>query len=273
MSQHPNNPQAEQMSDASMLRTLAAQAEAIWPQERPLIEGYDLPDDALVLDIACGPGEITRRVGELLPGAQLTGVDLDEDHLDRARRACADLGGRAHFATSDALDLDLPDDRFHLVLCRHLLQAVPDPDRALAEAARVCRPGGVVHVLAEDYTRMFFHPTRLDTDDFWRRGALALGQQIGTDMRSGRRVYTTLHHLGLVDLHVEYVTVDTLRVPRATFARIWEAWRDGYTDLLAETTELTLDEVRDHWRDMLDCIQNPAGYAVWHVPIISGRLP
>ena len=36
-----------------------------------------------------------------------------------------------------------------------------------------------------------------------------------------------LNALGLVDLRVDYVTVDTLRVPRETFATILEAWRDG----------------------------------------------
>ena len=34
----------------------------------------------------------------------------------------------------------------------------------------------------------------------------------------------------MTDIAADYIVVDTLRVPRETFARIWEAWRDGYTD-------------------------------------------
>jgi len=37
----------------------AALAEATWPQEKPLVERYRLPDDATVLDAGCGTGEIT----------------------------------------------------------------------------------------------------------------------------------------------------------------------------------------------------------------------
>jgi hypothetical protein len=51
---NPNNPQAEQMSDESMLRNLAAQAEAIWPQEQGLLDRYQL-DRPAICDVGCGP--------------------------------------------------------------------------------------------------------------------------------------------------------------------------------------------------------------------------
>lgn len=47
------NPQAEQMADESMVRGLAAQAEAIWPQESAFFDRYTLPDGARVLDLGC----------------------------------------------------------------------------------------------------------------------------------------------------------------------------------------------------------------------------
>jgi hypothetical protein len=45
------NPQAEQMADESMLRNLAAQADAIWPQEQRLFDRYRLPTAAQIADI------------------------------------------------------------------------------------------------------------------------------------------------------------------------------------------------------------------------------
>jgi ubiquinone/menaquinone biosynthesis C-methylase UbiE len=66
------NPQAREMADESMVRTLAAKAEAIWPQERPPFERYRLPDDATVLDAGCGTGEITYRVASMLPRSRVT---------------------------------------------------------------------------------------------------------------------------------------------------------------------------------------------------------
>ena len=50
------NPQARQMADESMARNLAAQAQAIWAQEIPLLRRYALPDDARILDAGCGTG-------------------------------------------------------------------------------------------------------------------------------------------------------------------------------------------------------------------------
>jgi len=55
------NPQAQQMADESMVRTLDAQARAIWPQEIELIRRYVLPEDTRILDAGCGTGEIADR--------------------------------------------------------------------------------------------------------------------------------------------------------------------------------------------------------------------
>jgi hypothetical protein len=44
-----------------------------------------------------------------------------------------------------------------------------------------------------------------------------------------------LTELGMRDIRADYIVLDTLRVPREIFARIWEAWRDGYTDAISST--------------------------------------
>lgn len=253
-----------------MLRTLRAQAEAIWPQEQELVRRYRLPADAAILDLACGPGELSVRLLELLGEATLLGVDLDPDHLTRARDRCAHLGARARFEIGDAVDLELEADRFDLSVCRHLLQAVPDPMRVLANMARVTRPGGRLHVVAEDYGMMHFAPTRHDTDRFWCDGPIRFGAATGTDLRSGRKVFGLMSEMGLRDVRVDYVTVDTVRVDRELFAGIWVAWRDGYTEAIAEHTDLDRDYVADCFEDMIRCIRDPGGYAVWQLPVITG---
>src|SRR6476620_6955535 len=91
------NPQAREMADESMIRNLAAQAVAIWPQEQPLFERYQLPAEAKVLDAGCGTGEISQRLATLFPSATVLGVDLIADHLERARIRCAALADRVHF--------------------------------------------------------------------------------------------------------------------------------------------------------------------------------
>ncbi len=269
-----NNPQHEQMADESMLRTLKAQADAIWPQEKLLIEQYGLPAHAQVLDFGCGPGEISRRLLEWLPSARLVGLDADSAHLQRAEARCLPYDGRAHFVRGDVVDLDpsLFEQRFDLCLCRHVLQAVPHTEKVLENLVGLCKPGGRVHVVAEDYGMMFFHPVKLDIDAFWRDGPVNYGLSTGTDILNGRKVFGILYDLGLKNLRVEYVSVDTLKVPRQTFADILIAWRDGYSEAIAEHSPLNEDYVRACFDDMIQCVLNPAGYAIWQLPVVSGTL-
>lgn len=263
------NPQGEQMADESMVRTLAAQIEAIWPQEKALLNFYRLPRNARVLDVGAGTGEFSARVAELLPDAQVTGVELLSASVELARAKHAALAPRLQFETGDAFRLAQADDSFDLVANRHMLQSVPHVERILAELVRVTRPGGHVHVLAEDYAMLHMMSGPLDPDVFWRKGPVEFSERTGTDSRIGRRAWTLMRAAGLRDVRVDYVVVDTLRVPRRVFADIITAWRDGYVQALS-TPEFPPERVREHFDQIIASILNPDHYAVWHVPIVSG---
>ena len=271
MDPHPNNPQHKQMADESMVRTLVHQAEAIWPQEAEIFRGYGLSGPIRILDVGCGTGEITARLAELYPDASLIGVDLIEPHLETARRRCASFGARVAFRSADAFALPFGDDELDLVVCRHVLQAVPRPSDAMAEMVRVARPGGRLHLLVEDYGMIHMHPTRLDVDRFWAEGPTAYGAATGVDLHIGRTGYARLRAMPVEEIALHYVVVDTLRVPRETFAGIWEAWRDGYVDEIGAHTRFTRDEALAMFTDMLACLRDPEGYAVWQVPILTAR--
>ena len=266
------NPQGEQMADESMVRTLAAQIEAIWPQEKTLINFYRLPRNARVLDVGAGTGEFSARVAELLPEAQVLGVELLAASVEHARERHAALAPRLKFETGDAFHLAQPDNTFDLVANRHMIQSVPHVDRILAELVRVTKPGGRVHVLAEDYLMLHMMSGPLDPDVFWRKAPVDFAERTGTDARIGRKAWALLRNAGLSDVRVDYVVVDTLRVPRRVFADIITAWRDGYVDALA-TPEFPVALVRQHFNEIIASIMNPDHYAVWQVPIVSGVKP
>jgi len=267
------NPQAREMADESMVRNLAAQAEAIWPQEQRLFDRYGLRAEANVLDAGCGTGEISLRLAEMFPRAELLGVDVIDDHLVRARARCAGFGERVRFENRSIFDLGLPNTTFDLVVCRHVLQAIPHPDRVLAELIRVTRRGGWLHLIAEDYLMIHFEARRLDPDDFWNMGLRRFGQATGTDLRIGRNAFRILRQFGLSEISVDYVVIDTIRVPRPTFAAIWEAWRDGYADAIATHTSISREKVLEYFEDMIATIRDEHGYGVWHVPVIAARVP
>jgi ubiquinone/menaquinone biosynthesis C-methylase UbiE len=267
------NPQAEQMAAESMLRTLAAQAEAIWPAEQALLARYGLAGAVRIADVGCGSGEITSRLARLYPEAQVLGLDILASSVAFAAERYSSLAPRLRFEQGDAFDLAISPDSCDLIVCRHLTQAVPEPKRVLAELYRVCKPGGWLHVLSEDYGMLHFPFGTLDPDRLWQDGVFTYARATGTDARVGRHTWSYLKQLGLEQLRVDYVVVDTLRVPRDTFALILESWRDGYAGVLGERSKLTAAETLALFNQIVASIRDEASYAVWHVPVLSGRKP
>jgi SAM-dependent methyltransferase len=101
------------------------------------------------LDVGCGTGALTATVLALADPAEVVGVDPSDGFLEAARARVADP--RASFRAGDAQSLPLPDHGFDAVVSALALNFVPDPDRAVAEFARVARPGAVVAAYVWDY--------------------------------------------------------------------------------------------------------------------------
>lgn len=98
-----------------------------------------LPERAAdVLDLGCGTGSLSLLAAE--QGHRVTGVDLSPAMVERAR---AKLAGRdAVFLVGDAAQPPVGEQRFDVVLVRHVLWALPDPGRVLRRWWGLLRPGG-----------------------------------------------------------------------------------------------------------------------------------
>jgi ubiquinone/menaquinone biosynthesis C-methylase UbiE len=268
------NPQAEQMADESMVRNLDAQAKAIWPQEMPLFRRYALPPDARILDAGCGTGELASRLAELFPASHVLGVDIIDAHLNLARSRYAHLAARLSFEHRSVFELNLPDESFDLTVCRHVIHSIPHPEKVLGELVRVTRPGGYLHLIPEDYGMLHFQRGgELDPRDFWHVVPTVFAKSTGTDLFIGRNMFGLLAGLKLQEITLDYIIVDTMRVPRETFAAIIEAWRDGYAESIGQLTPVSQESANAYFDQMITNILDPVGYAVWMVPVVSVRIP
>jgi hypothetical protein len=115
--------------------------------------------------------------------------------------------------------------------------------------------------------------SRFDPDRFWNANAVAYLRSIGCDGRIGRHSPALLERAGYQWIALDYIIVDTLRVDRPTFAGIMRAWRDGYSEVLAEASGRSVEEVTADFNTIVDSIETPPHYAVWHVPVVSGQKP
>jgi len=102
-----------------------------------------------ILDLAAGTADLSIGAARRFPSARVTGVDLTPAMLEigRAKVARAGLTDRVELVEGDALALGFPDASFDVVTCAFGFRNFPDVDRALAEAARVLKPGGRLLVL------------------------------------------------------------------------------------------------------------------------------
>ena len=110
--------------------------------------------------------------------------------------------------------LNAAADTFDLAVCRHVLHAIPHADRVVGELVRVTRPGGRLHLIPEDYGMLHFQRSTLDPTFFWHEASTAFGEKTNTDLYMGRTAFEILTKRGLTDITVDYVVVDTIRVPR-----------------------------------------------------------
>lgn len=138
-----------------------------------------------VLEVGVGTG---LSLGQYAPGVTVTGVDFSEEMLAQARGR-VDAEGLAHvdgLHRMDARRLDFPDDSFDLVVAMYLISVVPEPERVLAEMARVCRPDGEI-LIVNHFAAQSGALARLERalGPFADRMGWHADFEIGTVLRSG----------------------------------------------------------------------------------------
>lgn len=118
--------------------------EQLWPAQESLLAEADPQPGEQILDISCGTGLVTMPVAEIVhPGGSVTGVDLSEGMIEKARTEKEQKGvDNVSFRRMDAEDLDLSQNSFDVVICSLGLMYLPHPEKALKEMFRVLKPGG-----------------------------------------------------------------------------------------------------------------------------------
>lgn len=105
--------------------------------KRSGVRKAELPEDAIVLDLASGTGDFSRLALERLPGITAVAVDITERMLRLARTRST-----REVVCADAVALPFAGDAFDCVFVGYGLRNFPDLRAALQEIERVTKPGG-----------------------------------------------------------------------------------------------------------------------------------
>ncbi|MDW3221195.1 MAG: methyltransferase domain-containing protein [Acidimicrobiales bacterium] len=222
-----------------------------------------------VLDVGCGPGNLTAEIaGRVAPG-EVIGIDASDTIVAEAAR---DHGEAASFALGDVYALDYPDDGFDLVHAHQVLQHLDRPIEALREMRRVTTPGGIVAARDADYGAMTWAPAN-EGMDRWMDLYQRMTADLDHDANAGRHLLGWAQQAGFTDITVssstwEFADPDS----RGWWSGVWadRVLQSSYGDIAVRdglATRPELDEIAAAWRDWAT---RPDGFFLCpHVEIVA----
>ncbi|HET8594887.1 MAG TPA: methyltransferase domain-containing protein [Intrasporangium sp.] len=177
------------------------------------------PGDVAV-DVGSGSGTETRRLASLVgERGQAIGVEPNAPLRAEAERRAHNELSTARFVAGEALALPLDDGSVDVLRCERVLQHLPDPERAVAEFARVLAPGGRVGVVDSDWGSAIVRPEGDSrTMAAYREAALSRIR----NPHSGRNLPSLLRAAGLMvdsDVGSSAIVLQGEAVLRAGFIR------------------------------------------------------
>lgn len=216
-----------------------------------------------ILDVGCGTGTAEMGLARLrVSQVQLFGIDLMVDRLRTALDGTRGMNARAGFAAADACRLPFANDTFDATFCVAVLQHIPEPADALAEIARVTRPGGrVVAVEPDNASRYWFSSAASGMEAFRvaRRFFVELAAARGeaADVAVGPRLPGLFGAHGIEPTRVEVfpVSVSHLGTPGQS---TWDARRAAVERMIESAPDASLRRLGQDYLKTLEQYQTDA---------------
>lgn len=192
-----------------------------------------------VIDVGCGSGYHACRIAGEFPEAQVIGLDRPA-MLVEARRRASTTDVTVDWLPAEAQALPLPEGTVDGCLMERVLKYLPDPEVAVAEVARVLRPGGRLGAFELDYASTMLG----GAPDIADQVAEVLGSSVA-QQRMGRQLPELLRDAGLVDVAFQPIAFHTPWNVHEVIVRdaVRGAVRDGR--LPATAAQGWLDELAD----------------------------
>jgi SAM-dependent methyltransferase len=228
-----------------------------------LIELLAAGDGARLLDVGCGTGDDARALAAVVgERGRVCGVDVSAAMIETANARSEASAVAVDFRTADVFALPYADASFDGCRCERVLMHVDgDPTAAIAEMARVTRPGGRIAISDFDWdAAMIDHPDPAAT----RRIVRTVSDGIHHG-RIGRELHGRLLDAGLTDVGAESHGV---RLPHDFLHRLL----DGQLDAAQADGRLAPEEVAAWWEGLDRAQARGRHLAIWTAVLAAGSV-
>lgn len=240
-------------NDAELDR-LTRQAELARGIERQILQQAGLTNGMRVLDLACGPGVISRIVADLVPDSEVVGLDLSEALLETARQSLSPRE-QAHlrFVQGNVYDLDAALGCFDFIYARFLFQHLERPLAALCEIKQLLAPGGILLVADVDDQWLTLHPEPFCFKRFTEEAAR--GQSLnGGDRRVGRKLFGFMREVGYHHVDLQIRTITSEMVGMRNFLDITTGFKKE------QMHHCGYDQVNKELKEIYQLVEQPNAY-------------
>ncbi len=112
-----------------------------------------------ILELACGPGNVTRYLRQVLPGSDILAIDLAPRMIEIARETVPGVD----FRVMDVRDIHTVDNRFDAIMCSFCLPflSIGDTNKLISDCAGLLKEGGILYLstMEGDATEAGFEST------------------------------------------------------------------------------------------------------------------
>lgn len=166
--------------------------------QQALVAPAQLAEGMRVLDVGCGPGFFAGGLAGLVGAAgRVDGVDINARFVSDAN-ARFDQQAQINFHHITDHVLPFADACFDRVICKNVLEYVPDLARTLSELHRVTKVGGKIHVIDSDWGFVIVEPwSAATTTEFFAAASPAFNEPY-----IGRRIAGRLNNAGFAEVRV-----------------------------------------------------------------------
>ena len=229
-----------------------------------------------LLDVGCGPGTVTLGLAHRIAPASAVGCDLEAGMIARATQLADDAGvGNVSFRTANILDLPFANDEFDVVFSSAVTEHLRNPQGAVAELARVAKPGGLVAITRTDWTGPLMSPDSPAMERFFTWLEAGFNAQ-GGSMNSGRHIRSMTRAAGLEDVEffAGYINATTRERVHALVSD-YTQWMDNMDifQQLIRDGRLTAQALADTRAAMWQWADHPDAYLGVTVCRIVTRKP